>query len=228
MMKISLTGGCLAGWGVVAVFLLSFILGVRWHGAFHPLHCQSPQLPPLHSPHSPRIPPLSVPIRLCYKCLNLNPWQQLCPPSFAKWHIKFSNLICCSSTLSTSPEASRVVDICMSFSNLSSYSNFLTQISASSQASVFRQTAHRRGQTTAAATIHFPSVLQCAMCSSSNKHIKPAGVFRVPYTHVAVCKHLTFRPPLPTQRQMGNSGFSLQIPLSQDPFIQILGWLANC
>lgn len=35
--------------------------------------------------------PLRVPIRLCHKFLDFNSWR-LCPPSFAKWHSKCSNL----------------------------------------------------------------------------------------------------------------------------------------
>lgn len=39
--------------GAVMVPLLSCVLGVGQQGAFHSLHCQSPQHPPLHSPHFP-------------------------------------------------------------------------------------------------------------------------------------------------------------------------------
>lgn len=99
------------------------------------------------------------------------------PPSFAKLTIKFSSLLSCSPIVSASPKGSRIVDNCMSFCGLSS-SNLLTQASASSQASVARQAAHVRGQPTGAAA-HFPSLPQCAMCSFSNKCIRPAGIFRV-------------------------------------------------
>lgn len=84
-----------------------------------------------------------------------------CPPTFAKWCVNFSNLICYSPTLSASSESNRSVDNCMSFSSLSSTFHFLTQASVSSWASLFRHTAYSRGQP-AAAAINFPSFPQYA------------------------------------------------------------------
>ena len=80
---------CFLNWGavllaavVIAVLLFSLVLGVRGHRAFHLFHCQSPQHPPLSSPHFPGIPPLSIPIRLCDKCSDFDLLQlvpsQLC------------------------------------------------------------------------------------------------------------------------------------------------------
>lgn len=99
----------------------------------------------------------------------------LFPLSFAKWQVKFSDILSCYPTVSGSPEASRVVDTTHPFSYLRSSSNFLTQMSASNWASVASQTAYSRGQPTSVA-ICFPSLPWCTMPSSSNKCTKIAGM----------------------------------------------------
>ena len=70
-----------------------------------------------------------------------------------------------------------------------------------------------------AAALHFPSLVQCAMCSFSNPKCQLA-FSRHPHTYVAFHKHLTYRPSSPTQRLMVNSGFPPWMPLFQSPFLQ--------
>lgn len=85
-------------------------------------------------------------------------------------------------TLSSSPDANRVVDILIQSSSVSYSSNFLTLASASRWVSVASKTSHKSGQSTAVA-ITFPSLPQCVIHSSSNKYIKPVGIFgRFPYS----------------------------------------------
>ena len=73
----------------------------------------------------PVILPFSVLIRLCHKCLDLNLWQFV-PSLLCKMGCKGLQLIITLSYLVPSSKASRVADNCLSFSNFSSFSLFLT------------------------------------------------------------------------------------------------------
>ena len=123
-----------------------------------------------------KIPPHGILVSLSHKFSYLN---TLYPFWFVKQDTKFSSLLFCSSILSASPRASRVVDSHIFFSKPSS-SNFLTWASAPSWASVASWTTHSRSPLWQPC---FPSLSQCGMCISSNKYIRLAGIFWVsPYS----------------------------------------------
>ena len=90
----------------------------------------------------------------------------------------------------------------MSFSNLSSFSNFLAQISASSWASVAANLP--RVDSYSQWLSLFPQV---STCNSSNKGIRPRDVLWVPlYSHV-IHKYLTLGHPSPHRGQWPTPDF---------------------
>ena len=104
-----------------------------------------------------------------------------------------SNLLFCSPILSASPVASRVVDIPMSFSYISS-SNFVSWPLASGWSSVANRMAHRGGQPTAAGHPFFFFVALW--------NFEQPAFSGCPHTHVGVHKHLTYTPHFFTRRLM--------------------------
>lgn len=124
-----------------------------------------------------------------------------------------------------SPKAGRVVDNCMSPSNLSSSSNFLTWASASHWALVTAELP-----TIEACPLHSRSfsLLQHAMCSLPNRCIKPADILRTfPHSHGSLCTSKMWAP-CPTQSSLSAQDSPPPlIPLFQGPFLPCLCWLAN-
>lgn len=128
---------------------------------------------------------------LCYKF----PPLKLCPPGFAKRHVKGSNILSCTPALSASSQASRVVDTCTSFSNLSSPSNFLIW----AEPLVGHQCAATCPQQSLA---HRPPMCfsHCAAghCTVPQTSALDQPAFSgCPCTH-GIPKHLTYMPPLST------------------------------
>ena len=54
IMNVSWTGGCPASWGCCCCVFAFLVWGVRQQGVLRPFHGQSPQHPPLCSPHFSR------------------------------------------------------------------------------------------------------------------------------------------------------------------------------
>lgn len=148
----------------------------------------------------------------------------MCLLSFAKQHAKFSNLLSYPSTLSASPKTNRIMSNPMSFSYLSSSSNFLVL----QPLIVYRWPAETL--TVEASPLWQPLVLlwHRVLCpvpqTSALKQLVFSGR---PCTQAVVHKHLIYEPSLPTYRSMGNSEFSLRMPLSKVSFRQSSGWLTN-
>ena len=208
IMNVSCHGGCPLARVVLAV--LFFVLGIKEHGMFHPFHNGSQYSKKNKKQNNillnfftfSEIPPLTSKAGFVTNTWTLI-YSSLHPPTLAKQHTKFSNLLSCSPTLWASSEASRVVVTHMSFSNLSSSSNFLTQSSVSSWVLVANWTAPSRGQPTVAA-VCCPSLLQCTRHSSSSRHIKSASVSGSPHIPMVVNKHLPYGPPSPHRGQWPN------------------------
>ena len=75
IMNRSRMGGCPAGWGLwLLSFCLSRTLGVRRQQVLHSFLAVTVMASSSCSPTSPRIPPVTVPIRLCHKHLDFPPW----------------------------------------------------------------------------------------------------------------------------------------------------------
>lgn len=83
---------------------------------------------------------------LTFSGFHLQVFQLSLVTNLAKQHVKVSNSLSCFPTFSACPKTSRVVDTCISFSNLSP-SNFLRETSLSLGISGQR-TAHSRAQHT--------------------------------------------------------------------------------
>lgn len=79
---------------------------------------------------------------------------------------KLSKWWSCSSTLSASPKANRAGDTLTFFSNLSSSSRFLTCTSVPGWALAMVEPVLHRST----------ALVQCALCGSSNKLVKPASI----------------------------------------------------
>lgn len=114
----------------------------------------------------PGILPLSVLIRLCHKCSDLNS-RQLAPSWLCRTahYNAVSDLLFCSPTWLASPKASRVADNLMSHSNFSASSALVTQASASNWAS-----GSKLPTMEASPPWHhlFPFLPKCTLCSCSN------------------------------------------------------------
>lgn len=145
---------------VHVVLFLFFVLRVSWHGMFCYFTVNHLNIILFAILTYPGIPPLSI----VTSVQNLI-CGTLYPLSSKNWHAKVLNLLSCSPTLYTSPEASRVVDHHMPFSNFSSTSNFIIIVLASHWASVTRWTVYIKGQPTASA-ICLPYLLN-ALCALS-------------------------------------------------------------
>lgn len=120
--------------------------------------------------------------------------DNLCPPSFGKWHSKSSNLLSLSPTFSVNPEANRVLDNSTSFFSSSPSSNFLMSFNLWLSISV--------GQPIAAG-LHFCSLPQWVMCSTPQTNALIQLVF-------GVCFH--------TQQQLIKFNICATIP-----YIEIVG-----
>lgn len=134
--------------------------GERWHGPLDPFHYHHSVLLFIFLIF-PRIPLLTIPIKLSYKDWDLTVWH-FCPSSFAKQNTKISNLFSCSPPVS--PKVSRVVDTTHS----SPTSALLPASNSSFILSLYLgiagcQTAHR-------VAMCFPFLPQQVLCSSSRKH----------------------------------------------------------
>lgn len=112
-------------------------------------------------------------------------------------------------------------------SNLSSSSNFLIGDSTSSWASAATILPQNRRQPTIA-SIHFPSLPQCFVCSFSDKCIKPASVCRVSLNSHGDPQASNIRWSTPPYTNIGTQlWISWWMPLSQDPLLPSPGWLRS-
>ena len=183
----------------LAVSFLSFVLGVGWQ---RPFYCFTffHHILFFSILTFPEILPLKIPIWLCHKHSDLYS-QKTEPPWLCKtwgWGlqliIRLSHLVC-------EPQKWRdwwTLHVPLYFSNLSSCYNYLMGASVSSLALVATGLPTVRINPLCCPVFPFSAV------SLQRRIFYKLTFSRYPHIHTVIHKHLTYKPPLPTQRSMGN------------------------